>query len=57
MNTLQRLTTSIALLLCMGAAHALEIQPYTPAALADAVIRTFGFLPKPLNSTAPTASV
>lgn len=36
MNTLQRLTTSIALLLCMGAAHALEIQPYTPAALADA---------------------
>jgi thioredoxin 1 len=36
MNTLQHLTASLSLLLCMGAAHALEVQPYTPAALADA---------------------
>lgn len=36
MNTLQRLATSISLLLCVGSAHALDILPYTPAALADA---------------------
>lgn len=36
MNPVRRLFLAAALLLSMGAAHALDIQPYTPAALSAA---------------------